>query len=279
MNYNSNLYDNGWLDVVFNNRNKSYGAYALRQQSSSIVLKALGIAVPVFVLFFLAPAMYTKLFPSPISDHIVQVEMVISDPVHTLEPKEPEKIPEKELPKAAPLKQQVKTTAFSGKIVVVDREVPDPPSAASLEQTVIGSITQEGITGIANAGSPEGMNGGTGNAGNGAVDGDNNIYMAGGVEVYPEFPGGMTAWAKFIQRNLRYPDAAQENQVQGKVYISFVVEKDGSITDVTVMRGIGYGCDEEALRVIKKSPRWKPGMQNNKPVRVKYNIPIGYVMP
>ncbi|MNR28422.1 Gram-negative bacterial tonB protein [compost metagenome] len=71
---------------------------------------------------------------------------------------------------------------------------------------------------------------------------------------------------------------AQEEGIGGKVFLSFVVEKDGTITDVKVTRGIGYGLDEEAMRVIKKSPRWKAGMQNNLPVRVRYNMPINYTI-
>lgn len=106
---------------------------------------------------------------------------------------------------------------------------------------------------------------------------DNNIYVD-GVEKFPEFPGGMAAWTKFIQKNLRYPYMAQDAGIQGKVFLNFVVEKDGSITDVTVSRGIGYGCDDEAVRVIKKSPRWIAGRQNNQTVRVRYSMPISYML-
>ena len=104
------------------------------------------------------------------------------------------------------------------------------------------------------------------------------IYEYAGVQVYPEFPGGMEVWVKFIQRNLRYPAMAQEANIQGKIFLSFVVEKDGTISEVKVLRGIGYGCDDEAVRVIKKSPRWKAGMQHNLPVRVRYQMPISYTL-
>jgi len=88
----------------------------------------------------------------------------------------------------------------------------------------------------------------------------------------------MAAWAKFIQKNLRYPYPAQDAGVQGKVFLSFVVEKDGAITDVKIVKGIGYGCDDEAVRVIKKSPKWKAGEQNKQTVRVRYNMPINYTL-
>ncbi len=96
------------------------------------------------------------------------------------------------------------------------------------------------------------------------------------AEVMPEFPGGQEALFKFISNQLKYPQEAKESEVQGRVYVSFVVEKDGSITDVKVLRGIGSGCDEEAVRVVKGMPNWKPGTQAGKAVRVRYNLPIRY---
>jgi len=86
----------------------------------------------------------------------------------------------------------------------------------------------------------------------------------------------MKAFTKYMERNLRYPSQAQEDGIQGKVFLSFVVEKDGSITDVKVLKGIGFGCDEEAMKVIKKSPLWKPGKNKGIPVRVRYNMPINF---
>jgi protein TonB len=94
------------------------------------------------------------------------------------------------------------------------------------------------------------------------------------VETMPEFPGGNAARIKYLQSNLKYPTMARESGIQGKVFVTFVVERDGSITDVKVLRGIGGGCDEEAVRVIKGMPRWKVGKQRGKPVRVQFNMPI-----
>jgi protein TonB len=94
------------------------------------------------------------------------------------------------------------------------------------------------------------------------------------VETMPTFPGGDAARIKYLQNNLKYPTMARESGIQGKVFVTFVVEKDGSITDVKVLRGIGGGCDEEAVRVIKNMPKWKPGKQRGKPVRVQFNMPI-----
>ncbi|MDP9079544.1 MAG: TonB family protein [Bacteroidota bacterium] len=95
-----------------------------------------------------------------------------------------------------------------------------------------------------------------------------------GIEVVPEFPGGMEAFGKFLRKNIRYPYDAKQNGTQGNVIVSFIVEMDGSFTDMRVSRGIGDGCDEEALRVMKLMPRWKPGMQGGKAVRVAYSVPV-----
>lgn len=94
------------------------------------------------------------------------------------------------------------------------------------------------------------------------------------VEAMPEFPGGESARIEFLRSNIKYPQIAKESGIQGKVYVTFVVERDGSVTDVQILRGIGGGCDEEAVRVVKIMPKWNPGKQRNKPVRVQFNMPI-----
>lgn len=98
------------------------------------------------------------------------------------------------------------------------------------------------------------------------------------VESMPEFPGGYEAMYKFLQKNLVYPEMAKAAGISGKVYITFVVEKDGSITDVQLMRGIGGGCDEEALRVVGMMPAWKPGLQRNHPVRVQFIMDVKFIL-
>ena len=100
------------------------------------------------------------------------------------------------------------------------------------------------------------------------------------VEQMPEFKGGEKARQKFIQKNIEYPQVEKEAGIMGTCYITFVVEKDGTITGAKVLRGVtnGPGCDAEALRVINKMPKWKPGKQNGKKVRVQYNLPIKYVL-
>lgn len=96
------------------------------------------------------------------------------------------------------------------------------------------------------------------------------------AEEMPEFPGGVEALMDFVGKNVKYPEEAKEKEISGRVFVSFVIEKDGSVNEVKVMRGIGGGCDEEAVRVIKGMPKWKPGIQKGKPVRVSYMMPINF---
>ena len=105
---------------------------------------------------------------------------------------------------------------------------------------------------------------------------DDTIYQV--VEQNPEFEGGLKELGSFLQNNIRYPKEAAEAEVSGKVFVTFVVEKDGSTNDVQILKGIGFGCDEEAVRVVGIMPKWKPGMQSGKAVRVKYNLPISFVL-
>ena len=94
------------------------------------------------------------------------------------------------------------------------------------------------------------------------------------VESMPTFPGGDAARIKYLNNNIKYPQMARESGIQGRVFVTFVVERNGKVTDVKVLRGIGGGCDEEAIRVIKNMPNWVAGKQRGKPVRVQFNMPI-----
>lgn len=277
-NNSSNLYGNEWLAVVFNNRNKNYGAYELRSQSSAILVKSLFGVSAVFITLFAIPTIYGYYKPKEEVLHARVIEIANPQVIHEMKKEEPKMA---EPIKAEPIKEKIKTVNFSTNIKVVEDTKVNlpPPTTDELKDAVIGTVTQDGLAGQGNA-TPAVIT--TGDGGGGGTDSegvvDNNIHNASGVEVYPEFPGGMAAWTRFIQRNLKYPFMAQEANVQGKVYLSFVVEKDGSITNVSVLKGIGAGCDEEAMRVIKKSPKWKAGKQNNQTVRVRYTMPISYTL-
>ncbi len=104
----------------------------------------------------------------------------------------------------------------------------------------------------------------------------NKVFTS--VEKYPSFPGGFNEFVNYLAKNIRYPAKARENKTQGRVIIGFIVEEDGALTDVRVLRGIGDGADEEAMRVIQASPKWEPGIQNGKPVRTAFTVPISFTL-
>lgn len=99
---------------------------------------------------------------------------------------------------------------------------------------------------------------------------DNQVYSVAGIEVKPEFPGGISAFYKFVSKNYKKPNG----DLHGKIFVTFIVEKDGSLTDIKVLRDIGQGTGEEAVRVLKTCPKWMPGEQNGKKIRVHYSLPI-----
>lgn len=96
------------------------------------------------------------------------------------------------------------------------------------------------------------------------------------VEEKPEFPGGMAGLSAYVSQHLRYPNEASQKNIEGHVFLSFIVEKDGTVSNVSVVRGIGRGCDEEAVRVVSEMPTWKPGRQGGKPVRTQFHLPIRF---
>ncbi len=99
------------------------------------------------------------------------------------------------------------------------------------------------------------------------------------VEKEPEFPGGYEALRQFLAQHLRYPEPALRAEVEGKVFVSFVIRKNGKVTDVKILKGMGFGTDEETMRVMNTLPNWKPGYQNGKPVDVRYTIPVDFTLP
>jgi len=107
----------------------------------------------------------------------------------------------------------------------------------------------------------------------------NKIYDYVSVQKQPAYPGGITAFYSFISHEIKYPELARKNKTQGKVFASFIVEKDGSLTDPEVIKSLSPETDAEALRVLRKSPRWAPGLKNGVPVRVKYNISVNFKLP
>jgi protein TonB len=278
INTSSNLYRTEWLNLVFKNRNQSYGAYELRSQSASNTMRALLIAAPLFILLFASPKIYSLIKGEAVIDKsLVLDDMLVIERAPIVEIPKPEK--KMEMPKSEPIKEKIKMVALPSNPVVVNKPViAEPPTIDEMENAVVGPVTQNGketdLTSLPTEGNGNGINPGT-SSGSGTEE---VIYDGTTIEVYPDFEGGMKGWAKYLQRNLRYPNDAQEQNKYGKVFISFVVERDGSISNVTLVRSVFGSLDEEAMRVIKKSPKWKPGIQNGRAVRVRYQMPISFAL-
>jgi protein TonB len=262
------LYKAEWLDLVFDHRNKAYGAYELRKSYGQTMVKAMGLSFIAVVVLVIASFVF-RVKPKPEYKFIpVELPTIVKPPVEA-KPKKAD--PPKSVDPPAPA-VQVKTTAIPTRVVSDDQPTVDPPVISEIKGPIGSANVDEPDKGIDNQ-----MDQGKTQGGGGSAPADETIYTTGDVlEVMPEPVGGAAAWAKFLQKNLHFPGVAQENGVSGKVFMSFVIEKDGSLSNIKVERGAGYGFDEEATRVLKLAKAWKPGVQNGQAVRVKYTIPINF---
>lgn len=263
-----------WLSLVFENRNQSYGAYVLRKESGNYLLKALFLAVLMLsslIIFssFSWEKEVVESTPEKENPNVLYVTDVEIAPKPKLEQPKAE-----QSQKPAQEIQDLKSVNISGAIKPSNSlDAKELPDIKTIETSIISNIDQSGKDAQAGLNTNSGDK--TGNAtGTGNGEDNNGIENIGTVEIMPEFVGGVEAWAKFLGKNLRYPSQARDEGVQGRVTISFVVEKNGELSNIKVLKGIGFGCDEEAKRVIAKSPFWKPGIQNGRAVRVSYVMPI-----
>ena len=253
---------NQWLDIVFEGRNKIYGAYELRKSNTKTTVRALIIGSVIFALAVAAP-LIASLLPDSNTD---DVNNDIKIATVKLPPKK--EVVKPNTPPPPPPPPKVDQVKFVKPVVAKANEITeDPPKIVDLKDKKVGDQTIKGDPdAVLTVDEPTG----TGTA---AVveENTNEIYNVAGIEVKPEFPGGMEKFYKFVGNNYKTPE---EEGLKGKVYVTFVVEKDGSLTDIKVLRDIGYGTGAEAIRVLKKCPRWTPGEQNGKKVRVLYSLPI-----
>ena len=262
-------------DIVFANRNKAYGAYDLRKTYPKTATRALIIGGVIFTLAVLTPSIITALTPEEKEVSMTEVDLMKLPPP-PIDPNEPPPPPPPpvELPK-------VNTVKFLPPEVKPDEEVPEetpPPAVEELKEAVAAEKTQEGDPNAEEViAAPEATAAPT-KVEVAVEDAPKEEEIFTVVEQQPEFPGGMAALGQYLGKNLRYPAAAQRANISGKVFISFVVNTDGSIQDVSVLKGLGFGTDEEAQRVVKSMPKWRPGKQSGRAVRVKYNLPINFTL-
>jgi protein TonB len=258
-----------WLDVVFHDRNKQYGAYDLRKSNPKNTTKALviGIAVFVFILSFQTILNFISGFIQKATEKVKITNVVLQPPPPLDKTKPPPPPPE-------PPKPKVDQVKFPPPVVKPDNEVKEqPPTVKELE---VADPGQKNVKGDPNADIKIDEPVGNSDVKQVTEEDPNKIFTA--VEKEPAYPGGIESFYNYLRNTIRYPAVAKENNVQGKVFVSFVVEKDGSLTDIKVVRGIGSGCDEEAVRVLKSSKKWNPGIQNGRPVRVAYTMPISFAL-
>ncbi|SEW56208.1 energy transducer TonB [Chitinophaga arvensicola] len=268
---------NDFLDILFYGRNKDYGAYELRSRYDKRVRNAVMGTASIMLVMIGGYALNNTLMaadnvhrPVFVAKDIILDNVKLPDPDPVIPPPPAHAAP----PPAAA------TKAFTNP-VITDKDVPPdemPPKHTELEGKIIG---------VHNVDGPEGGLdvdlGSSGNGKSGVITVENKAADADGplsfVEIMPEFPGGEAALAKYLGKNIRYPHLAQENGIQGTVFIQFVVNRDGTISQVkTNGAAKGGGLEEEAIRVVGKMPNWKPGKQNGQTVAVFFNLPVRFTL-
>lgn len=272
------LYDPKWVDMVFAGKNKEYGAYQLRKGTSGRNIKALLILIIAAALVggFLAWKVIEQKQAEEQQAYMEAMELAKLQEQAKKEKKKPEPIkPKVEQKKEIPVARE--TQKFTAPVIKKDELVKEENQVKQMDQlddkVAVGTENKEGVkdrtveavrNDIAVAPPPPPP------APKPEVA--NKVFDV--VEEMPSFPGGQGALMAFLSSNIKYPVVAQENGVQGRVIVGFVVEKDGSISDVKVMRSVDPSLDREAQRVVKAMPKWKPGKQNGSAVRVKYTVPV-----
>ncbi|MDR6566626.1 energy transducer TonB [Chitinophaga ginsengisegetis] len=267
---------NDFLDILFYGRNKDYGAYELRSRYDRRVRNAVMGTASIMLVMIGGYVLNNTLMAAENVHRPVLAEKKIELQALEIPPEPPVTIPPPPVTSAPPpLAASVRVTTP----VIVDSDVPPdemPPKNADIGTKVVGFTTSEGVEGGMDIDLNASGNGNSGviTVANKAADADGPLNF---VEIMPEFPGGERALAKYLGNNIRYPHLAQENEIQGIVYIQFVVNRDGTISQVkTTGAAKGGGLEEEAIRVISKLPKWKPGRQNGQYVAVYFNLPVNF---
>lgn len=253
------LLKNQWLEIVFEGRNKSYGAYDLRKSITKNTVRAFVIGTILFGFLVSIPTIM-RMIPDTSEETTIDTKITAVK----LPPKD--KKPKENLPPPPPPPPKVDQVKFVKPVVAKAEDVVEEIAVVKeLKDKNIGKETIKGDPDAELTIEPVG----TGVAA--VVEEDNTVYNTAGIEVKPDFPGGMDKFNAFIAKNYQAPE---EEGLKGKVYVTFVVEKDGSLTDIKVLRDIGYGTGKEAIRVLNKCPKWSPGEQNGKKVRCTFSLPI-----
>lgn len=259
------------LDIIFEGRNKDYGAYELRKTYNRRMVTSLVIVAAIIALLFIG-YLVSSLLEDKQETKTVQVQDVQLEEIKQEEKKEEPPPPPPPKPPEPP---KVEMAKFTPPKIVKDEEVKEdekPPEVEKLEETKIGTMNQEGQKDEGIVAPP------VEDAGKGVVeapkkddeDWDKTFTK---VEIESEYPGGAAAWQRYLNRNLRYPQEAIDNEVQGAVVVQFIVDKEGNVSDVEAISG-PQELRAEAVRVIKKSGKWTPAVQNGRQVKSYKKQPI-----
>jgi periplasmic protein TonB len=267
-----NIFSEEWCDIVFEGRPKDYGAYMLRKLSSKRHRTAIITTLIFFLAVFTLPGLVKSIIPEGREVNVDVTNLANID----LEKNKKKDIEPPKIEEEPP--QKIKSTIkFTPPVIKDDSEVKDEEIMKTQEEVTDSKLSVsvadvQGNSNDADAADLADLQ----QQQNQVVEEEVEPYRY--VEQMPEFPGGDEARIKFFNKNLRYPPMARESGIQGTVYLTFVVSKTGQISNVQVIRGIGGGCDEEAIRVLQLMPNWIPGRQNGKPVPVQFSLPLRFTL-
>lgn len=259
-----------WCDLVFADKNKSYGAYKLRQSSSKRHIYAFVATLIIAILAAVIPMLVSEVKKLRAANATEAIDQVLEMSQLDIEEQVPEEniIKEAAAPPPPPLKSTVR---FVPPIIAPDEEVADDVEVHTQED-LLASREQISIADVIGDDDEHGIDIAELEDQKVKIEEAPKVFEI--VEQMPSFPGGQEEMMKWISSNLSYPVDAQERGVTGRVVIRFVVTKTGSVEDIQVLRGIDPSCDREATRVVKAMPKWNPGRQNGEAVAVYFNLPI-----
>ncbi|MBU6120085.1 energy transducer TonB [Hymenobacter siberiensis] len=265
-------------DIVFDGRNRQYGAYQLRAHYQRHMTRALIIGSVMLALLLVFPLVAQLLkedvlvVPTDLDKGKVTLIAPPLAPERVITPP-PTTAPPKSVLPAAPAQHLAATRFVEMKVTPDDQATEDVPDQKLLANTTVSTITSIGEASATDLG-PLTDTGGTKEIGADVVKETTYVY----VEQMPELPGGggQKAIVAAIQKAAKYPALALGNQIEGKIYVSFIVNSLGDVSDVKVVKGLGYGLDEETIRAVKTLPRFTPGKQNGRAVSVAYTVPISF---
>ena len=244
-------------DIVFENRNKEYGAYDIRKKYNRVVLFAVLIGIVVISTLIIIPYIRAS---RDASHKMRDANEVIAEMANDLQKEE---APPPPPPPPPPPAEQQTVIKYVAPVVVDSVKVEDQSKLLISDEQVATTVNKE-VVEVVEQKQEEVQQ----------ETKEEQVFVV--VEEMPEFPGGELALRKYIAKAIIYPTIAQENGIQGKVFVNFVVNKDGSVSNAKIARGVDPSIDQEALRVVSTLPKWKPGKQRGVPVRVSYTVPISF---